>query len=245
MADYIIGATLAQPNPTPLKTVEMPGSFNAEWVSQEDANSNSGLAAVRRCLGEGAETLNSLNSLRAKPNPLETVARNHANIENLVNQATGKLSRNHDDAARALTNAETELTAKVATAANLKPDAYAAEIRASFKAMKLQDRQAALSQAVEDQNRQVLSAVMDAPEIVTGIPAQLTIALREKFNRDVAPFEMQQLDKLKEASNQLTKYFGDIYATIPKFYAGLETAKGKEANELAAKLSAAFSEKAA
>lgn len=243
--EYYLNTTTAQPNPTPLKPVGLPDSFNCEWVSQEDANSNSGLAAVRRVLGEGAETLNSLNTLRAKPNPLETVARNHANIENLVNQATGKLSRNHDEAMRALTNAESELTAKVATAANLKPDPYAAEIRASFKAMKLQDRQAALSQAVEDQNRQVLSAVMDAPEIVTGIPAQHTIALREKFNRDVAPFEMAQLDKLKDASKHLTKYFGDIYSTVPKFYAGLQTAKGKEANELAARLAEAFSEKAA
>jgi len=118
--------------------------------------------------------------------------------------------------------------------------AYAPEIRAAFKAMTLAEAQAALSEAVDNNDRQTLSAVLDAPTLTTGLPADLRAALKNRYLSRLAPDAMKLLAEHDKAEQRLSAAEKQILPTITSLYEG--TGKHKQAQETLAQINASYGE---
>lgn len=93
-----------------------------------------------------------------------------------------------------LTVIERDLKAR----ANLTPTAYAQEIRSAFLSMTHKKRGEVLDKAITEGNSEILAAVLDAPELVTGLDRERREGYKEKLFLTVAPELVAQRDEIME-----------------------------------------------
>lgn len=229
-----------QPNPTAMRQQEIADIFNKEWVSENNAKASPGLAAVRSYLGSAQQYLGEGNTRRSIPDTMKTQAANERDIETLVGQIEKRLFDGVAPTRRALADSKASVQSSIDSISALKPDAFAAEIRAAFKAMKPADAQTTLSEAVDNNDVQTLSAVLDAPTLTTGLPADLRAALKTRYQTRLTPQQMQLLAEHEKAEQLLDKAERSILPTITSFYEG--TGKHKQAQEILASIKASYGE---
>lgn len=227
-----------QPNPSALRAKDIPDAFNRHWISEENAKASPGLAAVGSFLGNAQQMFADANERRTMVDVYKTQAANERDVETLVGKIEQKLSGEMASTRRTLAASKGGIQGSIDQIGALKPDAYAPEIRAAFKAMTLAEAQAAISEAVDNNDRQTLAAVLDAPFYTTGLPADLRAALKNRYLSRLAPEQMRLLAEHDKAEQFLAKAEKQILPTITSLYEG--TGKHKAAQELLAQIQATY-----
>lgn len=217
----------AQPDSTPLKRVEVAECFNPEYIPADQAQQYPALNSVRNAMAENFKRFNTLNERRITPDRRLTETANRLEIARLAEGVEKGVHERLKNARSTLNTGIAQARTEVDTAANLKADEYASEIRAAFKAMKPGERAEALTAAVEAEDRQTLAAILNAPTITTGVPDDLRAALKEQFFRKVAPAQMAKLDAHLTADRRL-RACEDIGVTqATRFFEGTENYNDK------------------
>jgi hypothetical protein len=236
--NYNRPAPQSQPNPTAMKTQEVPDIFNANWISEESSKASPGLAAVRSYLGSCQTMFGEANMRRSLPDVYQTAAANERDVETLVGKIEKRLFDGLAPTRRALADSKASIQSSIDSIGALKPDAYAAEIRAAFKAMNQEDAQTALSVAIDRNEVQTLSAVLDAPTLTTGLAPELRAALKNRYLIRLAPQQMQLLKEHEKGEQLLAKAELQILPTTTSLYEG--TGKHKEAQEKLRQIKASY-----
>ena len=228
------------PNPVTMGRIETPDQFNAEYISAEDAGTNPGLSAVRTFLGNANAEFGTINRRRETVDVYATQAANEREVEQLVGKAERKLTDGLKAARAQLAEGTARVQAKIDAMVSFKGDDYAPEIRAAFKAMPVEQRQAALSEAVDNMDTSTLAAVLDAPTITTGLSPELRAALKGRFLQRLCPDHLATLEKHKKAAAYLDNAEKLMRPTIVSMYAG--TGKHQEAQRILAEVRASYGE---
>ncbi len=116
-------APQSQPNPTGLKTQEVPDIFNPHWVSEENAKSP-GLGALRNFLGNAQTMFGEANIRRSLPDVYQTQAANERDIETLVGKIENKVFDGVAPTRRALADGKANIQSSIDSIGALKPDPY-------------------------------------------------------------------------------------------------------------------------
>jgi hypothetical protein len=229
-----------QPNPVSMGKIDLPDQFNPEYISADDASANPGLSAARTFLALAQSEFGTINRRRETVDVYATQAANEREVEQLVGKAEKKLWDGFKAARDQLDEGTAKVRANIASMANLKPDDYAPEIRAAFKAMPLEQREAALSEAVDNLDTSTLAAVLDAPTITTGLLPELRAAMKGRFLQLVCPDHLALLEKHHKAASYLDNAEKLIGPTVVNMYGG--TGKHKEAQRILAEVRASYGE---
>ncbi len=83
-----------------------------------------------------------------------------------------------------------------------------------------------------------MAAVLEAPTLTTGLPADLRAALKNRYLNRVAPQQMQLLAEHEKGEQFLAKAERLILPTITSLYEG--TGKHKQSQELLAQIQASY-----
>jgi len=184
--------------------------------------------------------LGEANTRRTMVDVYKTQAANERDVETLVSKVHQRLFDGVAPTRRAIADGKANIQRSIDQIGALKEDAYAPEIRAAFKSMTPAEAQAALSEAVDNNDRQTLSAVLDAPTLTTGLPSDLRAALKTRYLTRLAPDQMRLLAEHDKGEQFLAKAEKLILPTITSLYEG--TGKHKAAQETLAQIRASYGE---
>lgn len=148
-----------------------------------------------------AQSVESLESLVNHKDPKQTDAAHTYRIA----EASRKLSSSREkyiERAWSLTQESARATElALHERANLTPTAYAPEIRAAFLKMTHKKRAETLEKAIKDGDSEVLAAVINAPELVTGLDKEMRENYKENLFLTVAPELVKERDQVMETFN--------------------------------------------
>jgi hypothetical protein len=163
-------------------------------------------------LHRGAEALDKVSANRS---PLDTVEAHTKKVATIARkfdaEVTSSINRISDISRDGRKAVERRIDDKV----NLKPDAFAGEIRATFRAMSGKDRMELLARLVKENRGPELAAIVKAPPILTGISEAQRARFESAIIGQHAPAELAEqaeIDASLEESFAATRYAGD-YAT--------------------------------
>lgn len=165
-------------------------------------DSNKDHNTVRNMRGEltrvrmGAEALDRLNATRS---PLDTPQAHALKVAKKAktyhSEVTAALNRAMQTWAQGYGDAQNRMIDKI----NLRPDAFASEIRAAFRTLNTKEKMNLVRQLVDENRGPELAAIVKAPSVLTG----LSDADRDAFEKAIfakhAAAEMAELEMLEEA----------------------------------------------
>lgn len=170
--------------------------LNARLAEHNNTHANNFKGEHNRLLSG----LDAIVHIRANPNIAETPA---AHILRL-SKAANKLK---DEAAKAKTKAfnnylqyKTAITSELMSVTGMdKPSPYASEIRAAVKGMEMKDRLEYLRQLAESGDGSSFAAIINAPEILTGVPRNIADDYSKVLFKSKAPELVQMESDVTEA----------------------------------------------
>ena len=144
-----------------------------------------------------ATCVKSLASQHKNPSPTVSVGYSDAQIGKNAKRLR-VIATQIDTGTRAIaTEGSAALTAAINKKARLVPDKFAPEIRQAFRGMKMQDKIAYMDEAIKRADGPGLSAVIDAPEVLTGLPGEMSGRFRLLCETTAAPQEVAERELLQ------------------------------------------------
>lgn len=151
-------------------------------------------------LRERAVALDAVHSSR---NPLVTPAAHALNVaklgRTLDKETTAALNRTIAD----VSSRREGIDRRIADKVNLRPDAFASEIRIAFRALPAAERLPLVSRMIEEKRGPELAAILDAPTLLTGLTAEQSSAFRLQMMSTHAAAELAEMEQLEEALEAL------------------------------------------
>lgn len=140
----------------------------------------------------------ALTELFKSPNPYETKAAN----DHRVAQASAKLAKRADEAMAKMNEIAqrgfTDLSNRIDKLSGLKPGAYDQEIRSIFRSKSEGDKVRALNAALDAGDAELLSAILLAPTVVSGVSKEMSSHFRNAHEQRTAPAEFEERAQLSE-----------------------------------------------
>lgn len=206
----------------------------AEKLAKLDRNEAARrLQAEINRLRQGVEALDTVFASR---NPVETEAAHTKKVATMARKLDQEVTAAINRAGMILKEGSHNLQRRIDERVNLKPDAFAAEIRATFRAMSRKDQLKLMGELVRENRGPELAAIVKAPSILTGLSADEQARFEQAILGMHAPDEMAEMADLNEAfevSLTATRVAGTFAnsLTSPGKVAAIE--KGEAASEAA------------
>ena len=162
------------------------------------------LQAELNRLALGAE---ALNNVAANRSPLDTPEAHALKVGRMSKKFDAEVSATINRAADIWREGRRDAERRIDEKVNLKPDAFAAEIRAAFRGMDSKARHKLISELVDGNRGPELAALVKAPTSLTGLPEQERAAYEKAIMARHASAELeelQQLDGLLESVTTVT-----------------------------------------
>lgn len=142
---------------------------------------------------EGLERLALSRNLKDTPEAhLAKVASATKRLKTQSTNTLNSISETYREGAKALTES-------IQREANLVPNKFAPEIRQAFHGMSHKDKMDVLNNSLKNKNTETLAAILEAPEILTGLNEDTKARYRDSAEKMLAPELYQQREELNEA----------------------------------------------
>lgn len=153
------------------------------------------LHAEANRIRQGAEALDRVNS---NPSPLDTAEAHAMKVAKLARKFEGEVTAYVNRSSQIWAAGRTDAQRRIDEKINLKPDAFASEIRAAFRSLPAK-KQGQLIQDLVDGNRgPELAAIVRAPSVLTGIPDSERQAYEQMIVTRHAGAEHEELAQVDE-----------------------------------------------
>lgn len=176
-------------------------------------------------LGKKAE---ALDAVRARRNPTETPAAHALKVSKLARAFDAEIAQAKGRLTQSWGAGVSEVYRRIEDKANLKPDAFAGEIRTRLSQMSAKDRDAQLKRWIDENRGPELAAITKAPPMLSGLSGQETAMweaahIERHAASDVA--EAKALDEVYAIITSATKAVGDFARelTDPETIAAIES----------------------
>lgn len=147
-------------------------------------------------LRQGVE---ALEGVRTSRNPIETEAAHTKRVATLARRLDKDAVAAMNRAGQIIREGVNALQRRIDERVNLKPDAFAREIRARFCTMSRKDQVKLLGDLVKENRGPELAAIVKAPAILTGLSDSEHARYEQAILGMHAPNEMAELTELNEA----------------------------------------------
>jgi hypothetical protein len=141
----------------------------------------------------------ALEKLRANADPTVTPAAHAKRVMSAAAKLKEQVASARDRAHRIMHDGATDIDRRIAAKVNLKPDAFAAEIRATFRGMPPERQLRVLAELATQNRGPELAALIEAPGIVTGLTGDLQNRYRDLIVSTHASEEHAEQAELMEA----------------------------------------------
>jgi hypothetical protein len=148
-----------------------------------------------------AEALDRVSRTRS---PLETPAAHVVKVANLSRSFDREVTAMLNRAARTWGDGIMDAQRRIDDKVNMKPDAFAGEIRAAFRGLNSKAKVQLVQQLVDQNRGQELAAIVKAPAILTGISEQERESYAKMIYSRHASAEMDELAKLEQFFEAVT-----------------------------------------
>lgn len=197
-----------------------------------------------------------VNSIRLKGEALDRVARTRSPLDTPAAHAlkVAKMARTFDSEVTAMINRTGRLWAegyndaqrRIDEKVNLKPDAFAQEIRTAFRGMSGKAQGALINRLVKENRGPELAAIVKAPAILTGISEEARASYEKMILNVHAADELDEIAKLEDvfgAVSAVSKAASSMVAdfTNPASIAAIES-QAAAANEASEAFSQSFTQ---
>lgn len=177
-------------------------------------------------LSRAADALDRLNQTR---NPLDTPAAHAMKVAKSARTFSQEVTATFNRAVKVWGAAYGDLQARIIDKTNLRPDAFAGEIRAAFRTMSSKQKMDLIQELIEENRGPELAAIVKAPSMLTGISEEQKQSYEKSFVARHASAELDELAKLEEtwsaviaATNVGADFAADL--TNPAKLSAIETA---------------------
>lgn len=218
---------MSNPNSPRLSTV----SAMNERIKKQLADHNNDYANSLKI--EHDRLLNGLDAIlhiRANHNIAETPAAHTLRLAKAANKLKDENMKVKQKALNIYVEYDNQINAAMIERTGMnKQSPYASEIRAAFKALDMKERTAYLNQLTESGDGSTFAVIMDAPEILTGIPRAMNKDFSSAFFSKAAPDLVKQQQDLKSVMDMIEITIREIdYETTD--YSNPETVRQIEAD---------------
>ena len=149
-------------------------------------------------LRRGAE---ALDNVRRNRSPLDTPEAHKLKVAKAARKYEAEIeaarTRAHEIYGRGIMEVDRRIVEKV----DLKPTAFAQEIRTAFRELDSQAKTKLINQMVEENRGPELAAIVDAPSVLTGISDQQRSMYRQDIISKHAAAELDEQEKLGDVFN--------------------------------------------
>jgi len=174
-------------------SLQVPESW-AESFGDDDPDINYALSKQKRV----AEAFEGLLSMRSNRDPHTTAAAHLQEIDRHAKRVAEQSQKHVTEARGKLADRIVALDSKL-TAELGKDDPHGAETRQALREMDAEKRTAYVREAISAGNRRVISAVLSAPAVVSGLPDKDLPALRAYAAKQLFPDVVAEREKLEKA----------------------------------------------
>ena len=154
--------------------------------------------AIVARLSQLADAVAGLDRIAASADPAQTKAAHALRVRTAAKSVEAKAASIGEMIAGSVRSATIDLDAAIDSTAGLKADSFAPEIRAAVRAMPQKERDSTLLRAVESGEASVVSALTDAPAVVTGFSGDLSGRMRDAYRKKHAPTQYEALTRLHD-----------------------------------------------
>lgn len=197
-----------------------------------------------------------VNSIRLKAEALDRVARTRSPLDTPAAHAlkVAKMARTFNSEVTAMINRAGRLWAegnndaqrRIDEKVNLKPDAFASEIRSAFRGMTPRAKGDLINRLVKENRGPELAAIVKAPAVLTGISDEARASYEKMILSVHASDELEELAKLEDVfgavsavSKAASSFVSDL--TNPATIAAIES-QATAANEASEAFSQSFTQ---
>lgn len=152
------------------------------------------LAEVNRLRG-GAD---ALDNVRASRSPLDTPAAHALKVGAMAKKFDREITAMLNRASQIMTAGAQDIQRRIDDKINLKPDAFAAEIRAAFRSLGSKAQGDLINKLIKEGRGPELAAIVRAPSVLTGISDEQRAAYEIAMVTTHAAQEYEEREKLEE-----------------------------------------------
>jgi len=223
-----------------LQKIDAPNQLHPAHVPEEQAENVAGVGWARSFLQEANTAWEGINSLRTNRDPEVTEDGHVLRVNKTVQEQAQRLEKSLDKARSNLNMARTKYRQEIADLAKLDDTRHGAEIRSVIRAMKPEERQTAILQAMQEDDRETLAAALSGPAIAAGLTREQQKNLRDKFEKRVAPKAFEALAAVNRAEDRAFDAFEQFRANSGKLGAEDRAKHIREKQAQAKKAAGAF-----
>lgn len=158
--------------------------------------------------------LEGLDSIRSNPDVTAPEAAHALKVSKAAARLKEEAQKAKSRAYDAYMNYSTQLSGEIIERAGIKENKYASEIRAAFMQLDNSKRMKFISEVIEKRDGASFAAIIDAPEILTGLSSDMRQQFTESYYSKVAPELLQQQNELKEAMDLMDATFRAVGADV-------------------------------
>jgi len=223
-----------------LQKIDAPNQLHPAHIPEDQAENISGVGWARNFLQEASKAWNGINDMRVNRDPEHTEDAHVLRINEQVQKQAQRLEQSLDKAREHLNMSRTKYRQEIADAAKLDDSRHGAEIRSVIRAMKPEERQTAILQAMQEDDRETLAAALSGPAIAAGLTREQQKNLRDKFEQRVAPKAFEALAAVNRAEDRAFDAFEQFRANSGKLAAEDRAKHIREKQAQAKKAAGAF-----
>jgi len=184
--------------------VLQPLNYMKHYIAIDDKRSNAMLRG-KNTMMNAYDRSELIREYRLKPDPFLTEAKFYSEVAKMVDKAAAATLAEFGAAETAMAQAIADAQQRLKVASGIKPTEYSRAIQDRLAAMPEAKRAEVVSAAFANHDLEILGAIVDVPEVVSGVKPDLISGRLEGFIREVAPVEFADLAAHREAAEWLRK----------------------------------------
>lgn len=166
-----------------------------------------GNAAARRIHAEANRLragADALDRAAANRNPLDTPEAHIKKIATMARKLDQEITASINRAGAAFHDGMQDVQRRIDEKVDLKPDAFAAEIRATFRTLSAEEKGKLVKNLVDGNRGPELAAIVKAPSVLTGISDERRAAYEASIVGKHAAAEVQERERLNDVFDALS-----------------------------------------
>lgn len=140
----------------------------------------------------------ALDNVRARRSPLDTPAAHALKVAKMARTFNSEITATVNRAGQIWAEGFKDVHRRIDEKANLKPDAFASEIRTAFRALNNKAQAALINQLVRENRGPEMAAIVRAPSVLTGISDEQKALYEKMLVETHARSEMDEAAGLEE-----------------------------------------------
>ncbi len=161
--------------------------------------------------------MDGITSMRENHNSLETPSAHTLKLTKAASKLAQESAKIKANVFKDYLQYSTELDAAIAERAGIKENRFASEIRTAFREVPIEDRLNYINEIIQRKDGASFAAIVDAPQILTGIDPDTSRKLTESFYLNAAPDLWQEQQDLKDAMDTMTASLDVINAGVNEY----------------------------